>query len=92
MCSTRSSNVSTCPYMIVAEPGIPTSWAVLTVSIHSLTLTFSGHIISRDLSVNISAAVPGKVSSPADFNLSQASAISIPDKTAASLIIVGENP
>ena len=49
-------------------------------------------MISLDLSVKISAAVPGNVSRPASFNRSKPSATLIPDTKHASLTIVGENP
>ena len=83
-CSIRSWIFSTCPYIMVAELGIPTLWADFTISIHFETFTFEGQIKSLDLFVKISAAVPGKVSNPALFKTFNESSTSISDFKEAS--------
>ena len=75
------------------ENKISRRFKVRRLEIHDFGyVTFSGQIISLDLSVNISAAVPGNVSKPALLSLSNASSTLMPDTTLASLIIVGEKP
>ena len=92
ICSTRSSIVSTWPYIMVAEPSMPALWASLIIRIHSSVLTLLGHTISLVRSFKISAAVPGMVPRPAFFKILKASAVGISLTFAASAIIVGENP
>ncbi len=65
MCSTRSSSVSTWPYIIVAVVDIPRRWACRMTSSHSSDFVFFGAMIARTRSTRISAPPPGIESRPA---------------------------
>ena len=65
MCSTRSSSVSTWPYIIVAVVDMPSRCAWRMTSSHSSDFVFFGAMIARTRSTRISAPPPGTESSPA---------------------------
>src|SRR5207249_2163458 len=65
MSSTRSSSVSTCPYIIVAVVDIPSRCAWRMTSSHSSVRVFFGAMIFRTRSTRISAPPPGSESRPA---------------------------
>ena len=62
---------STAPNMIVMFERRPTSWAVRWASSHSSVLILSGQRMARTSSSRISAAVPGRVLSPASMSRAQ---------------------
>ena len=59
MCSTRSSTVSTWPYIIVAVVDMPSRWAWRITPIHSLLFVFFGAMMSRTRSTSTSPPPPG---------------------------------
>ncbi len=65
MCSTRSSSVSTWPYIIVAVVDMPRRCAWRITSSHSSDFVFFAAMILRTRSTRISAPPPGTESSPA---------------------------
>ena len=65
MCSTRSSSVSTWPYIIVAVVEMPSRCASRITPSHSFVFVFFGAMMSRTRSTRISAPPPGIESSPA---------------------------
>ena len=65
MCSTRSSRVSTCPYIIVAVDETPRRCASRMTPSQSADFVFFGAMMSRTRSTRISAPPPGSESSPA---------------------------
>ena len=65
MCSTRSSIVSTCPYIIVAVVDMPSRCAWRITPIHSLLFVFLGAMIARTRSTRTSPPPPGSESRPA---------------------------
>ena len=64
MCSTRSSTVSTWPYIIVAVVDMPRLCAWRITSSHSEDFVFFGAMISRTRSTRTSPPPPGTESRP----------------------------
>ncbi len=88
---TQWAGASTCPYIIVAEVGRPSSWAVVITSIHteagSLPLVSS----QRTSSSRISAAVPGSELTPASLARTSHSLIGRAVREAPLTTSIGEN-
>ena len=68
-CRALCSDDSTCPNMIVEVVGMFIECADLTTLIQSLTDILPGEIICRKSWSRISAAVPGRLPTPASFSL-----------------------
>ena len=67
-CSTRWRGVSTCPYIIVAEVGSPSRWAVRMTDSQRSASGFPGDMARRTPLSRISAPAPGSESRPASIS------------------------
>ncbi len=76
---------STEPNMIVMLERRPTEWAVRCASSHSSVEILSGQMRARTSSSRISAAVPGRVLSPASRSRVRYSASGTPERRAPSV-------
>ena len=77
-CSKRSSSVSICPNIIVAEVVILSLCAARITSNHSCPVHLPREINLRTLSFNISAPAPGKLSIPLSFKALNTSVCDLP--------------
>ena len=83
--------MSTWPYIIVELDRSPTSWAVVTTSIHAEVGSLPLVSTQRTSSSRISAAVPGMEPSPASRRLVSHSRIDVPLLVTPLEISIGEN-
>ncbi len=88
---TQCAGVSTCPYIIVAEVGRPSSWAVLITSIQTEAGSLPLVSTQRTSSSSISAAVPGSELTPASLARTSHSLIGRPVRDAPLTTSIGEN-
>jgi hypothetical protein len=90
-CPTQCAGVSTCPYIIVAEVGRPSSCAVVTTSIQTEAGSLPLVSTQRTSSSRISAAVPGSESTPASLARTSHSRMGTPVREAPFTTSIGEN-
>ena len=81
----HDTGCSTAPNMMVTFERSPTRWAVRWASSHCSVLILSGHRMARTSSSRISAAVPGRVLSPASFSGARYSARGTSERRAPSV-------
>ena len=75
MCSTRSSSVSTWPYIMVAVVDMPRRWASRMTPSHSAVFVFFGAMILRTRSTSTSPPPPGSESRPESRSRESVSAV-----------------
>ena len=90
-CCSRSSIVSTWPYMMEAFVRMPRLCAVFIVSIHSAVVAFFGQMIWRTRSERISAPPPGRLSRPSSLSSVKISRMLLPVILAKLTISTGVN-
>ncbi len=89
--ATQCAGVSTCPYIIVAEVGMPSLCAVVMTSIQAEAGSLPFVSTQRTSSSRISAAVPGSESTPASRAAVSHSRTGRPVRDAPFITSIGEN-